>query len=516
MTTDGEQIHCWDRSTCARLWSVGAAYAACIAWSPRDGLIASAGGDRQVHLYNASDGSKVSVLAGHQDAVTGLGFVPDSDLLISASLDATMRLWDTTAHAAIGEPITADGPIDQIRLSADGHTLVTGYRNCLLSVWKVAERRVERGKDSWFWEVGPRSAFSFSPDGKHLGIGGATGKFCVIDLTTKEVLYTFSGRRVGASSVTYSPDGGKLAVVSPEGHLTFWNLELWQTQTIEGAPLPAVRSMAFSHDGRSLAIATDDTAAAACATSDESGNSPTVRGSALSAGLTAPQRDLARRPWDRSGPGFRLWDVATGAERFAPGQCCTSTPIPIVTWSRQGTLAAGSNDGTVWIWHPDQGSLVMRFAAGSSNHDVSTWQPQTGRPPTDNRLLNQLDPVVALDFSPSGETLAVATRSGMIQLVGGERWSDRVKLCSDAVDVACLRFTASGEALAANRRGTLLWWDLREPDSIGAATIIGNETDSRICSIAMAHHGAKLAIGRESGIAQLVDFDLPLPHGSQL
>lgn len=511
VTTDGEQIHGWDRSTAAQLWSVSAAYANCVAWSARDGLIASAGRDRQVHLYNADDGSKLAVLAGHQDEVTGLCFLPDSDLLISASLDATMRIWDVTTHKAIGEPIAADGPIDQIRLSAEGQSLVTGYRNGLLAVWKTGERRVERGKDSWFWEVGPRSAFSFTQDGKLLGIGGATGKFRAINLATREVLYTFSGRRVGARSIAYSPDARTLAVVSPEGCLTLWNRELWQTQTVEGAPLLTVRTIAFSHDGRTLAIATDDSAAASREVWEEVGGSPTVFGRAVAGARTGTERELPRRPWDRSGPGFRLWDVASGREQTALGELSTPTPIPIVAWSRQGVLAAGSNDGTVSIWQADRGTLLTRFSASSAGLPECSWQPQAGRAPTEHRILDQLDAVVGLDFAPSGEQLAVATRAGAVQVIGGKDWSDRVMLCLDATDVACVAFRPSGDALAANRGGALLSWNLNQLDLSRSPTTIGQPTDSHICSLAFSHDGRTLALGRQNGTVQFLEWKLPVP-----
>jgi len=63
----------------------------------RDGsLIAAAYDDHTIHIWDAITRNELTVLSGlygHTDEVTGLEFTPDDKLLITTSLDGTIRIW---------------------------------------------------------------------------------------------------------------------------------------------------------------------------------------------------------------------------------------------------------------------------------------------------------------------------------------------------------------------------------------------------------------------------------------
>lgn len=62
------------------------------AFSPDGATLATAGGDRAVHLWNPADGERRRSMEGHTRAVTALAFGPDGRLA-SSSADGTVRLW---------------------------------------------------------------------------------------------------------------------------------------------------------------------------------------------------------------------------------------------------------------------------------------------------------------------------------------------------------------------------------------------------------------------------------------
>ena len=64
------------------------------AFSPNGEILASAGFDGKVRLWDAATGREKAVLKGHTDSVTSCAFSPDGKTLASASWDNTVRLWD--------------------------------------------------------------------------------------------------------------------------------------------------------------------------------------------------------------------------------------------------------------------------------------------------------------------------------------------------------------------------------------------------------------------------------------
>ena len=64
-----------------------------VAFSPHGTLLASAGYDETVQLWEVATGAKMRTLTGYVGDVTDVAFSPDGTLLASAGADATVRLW---------------------------------------------------------------------------------------------------------------------------------------------------------------------------------------------------------------------------------------------------------------------------------------------------------------------------------------------------------------------------------------------------------------------------------------
>ncbi len=66
---------------------------ACLAFSPDGQLLATAGSDGIIYLWNAADGLFLRTLEGHSGSIRDLAFSPDGHLLASVSADGSLRLW---------------------------------------------------------------------------------------------------------------------------------------------------------------------------------------------------------------------------------------------------------------------------------------------------------------------------------------------------------------------------------------------------------------------------------------
>jgi WD40 repeat protein len=64
-----------------------------LAFHPDGDLLASAGGDGSIRIWDLQTGQLAATLIGHQGGATSVVFSPDGRWLASGGLDATLRLW---------------------------------------------------------------------------------------------------------------------------------------------------------------------------------------------------------------------------------------------------------------------------------------------------------------------------------------------------------------------------------------------------------------------------------------
>ena len=118
-----------------------------------------------VRLYDLETGRE-SQLTGHKGRVRGLAFSPDGTMLASASLDGTIRLWNTANSEALA---TLPGHMEEasdVAFSPDGLTLASLNMRLSVKLWHIATRR-----ELVTWEF-PRlgEKLRFSPDGRFLAV----------------------------------------------------------------------------------------------------------------------------------------------------------------------------------------------------------------------------------------------------------------------------------------------------------------------------------------------------------
>ncbi len=99
-------------------------------------LIASAGFDNHIKLWQAKDGKFLNTFRGHVAPVYQCAFSPDSRLLVSGSKDTTLKAWDVrTGKLAENLPGHQD-EVFAVDWSPDGERVASGGQDKMVKVWR--------------------------------------------------------------------------------------------------------------------------------------------------------------------------------------------------------------------------------------------------------------------------------------------------------------------------------------------------------------------------------------------
>ncbi len=112
----------------------------------------SAGDDNQVRAWNTQGdqaGKQTRASGGHGKTITKMVEVPKQPLLVTASADDTVRIWNEDNGSAVK---TLSGHTDfvyALAVSADGTQIASGSFNGEVKVWKTADGSLVRAINAW-------------------------------------------------------------------------------------------------------------------------------------------------------------------------------------------------------------------------------------------------------------------------------------------------------------------------------------------------------------------------------
>jgi WD40 repeat protein len=251
---------------------------------------------------------------GFQGDLSALVLSPDGTALATAAGDGSVRLWDSASlreRARLGDHRAA---VCALAFSPDGGSLASADRANELMLWNAT------GKRLWACDSGDVRflfALAFAPDGRTLAGGGTDTKVRLWDASSGKGRAALVGHANGVSSVAFAPDGRTLATGDRSGVVKLWDVTAGVERATlataretgsAGKPIEEVGALAFAPDGRTIAVAVEETVSlwdveTGRRVTDLVGHEGKVRRLAYSSDGTL----LASGGHDRT---VRLWDVA--------------------------------------------------------------------------------------------------------------------------------------------------------------------------------------------------------------
>lgn len=259
------------------------------AWSPNERLIASAGKDGVVMVWNALNGQTVFTYHSPSAVVTSLAWSPDSTRLVSGGSDGVAQIWDASTGAHVLSHHMIFGAVYAVAWSPNGQFIAGGaavvdiwnattgaliHRLSSTNVfgptdlqWSPDSQRLAVGLDNnlgaQIWSIASGKmllsyrpptqlrTLAWSPDGQLIASGDVNGTIQVWNAKSGKRVTTYMGhtRGTGISRVCWMPDGQRIISSSRDGTVQIWRASTGQKFFTYHDPSGDIEAMAVSPDG---------------------------------------------------------------------------------------------------------------------------------------------------------------------------------------------------------------------------------------------------------------------------
>ncbi|MFY2561166.1 WD40 repeat domain-containing protein [Corallococcus terminator] len=429
-----------------RQWPVQAGVVRALAWSPDGARLATATDtSNEVHFWNAATGAKEGAPVVAVDRVRGMAWRPNGSLLALQTGQGGGLLQRVEFHSVETQAL------EELLLDAagfawspDGTRFAVGLED-EVKVYSTAGFRVEATYPG-SWAV--VTQVDWSPDGRWLGVGGASRKLFVLDAASGAVVVDVSqpavpGTTRGYDALRFHPTKPQFVVVDDLP----MTLDIF---TVAADAATYVRRELLAHDYSVEATAWSPTGDV-LASSGYEGNV---------------------RLWGRDGEPRRLISGHGGQRVRALG------------WTADGArLATGGDDGVLNIWRADDGTLA---------------QLPIRREPTSSLQLYRVAP------SPDGRwvasvmgSTAIVSELGVIRIHQVPGGTELFRFPGSSRRVLSLAWTPEGKLLVAYFD---MSWDVWDPLT-RAITPVASVAGTTSLAAASSPDGTKLAFGGRPGLS---------------
>ncbi|OMJ27686.1 Periodic tryptophan protein 2-like protein [Smittium culicis] len=206
----------------------------CVSYSADGHYLATGGDDGKVKIWTASNGFCFVTFSNHSAAITACQFTKKNQVVVTASLDGTVRAFDLVRYRNF-RTFLAPIPVQFSCLAVDpsGDIVVAGCQDSFdIYVWSM-----QTGKllDVLSGHDGPVVSLDLRPDGIQLASASWDKSVRLWDLFDRSKNVEKLTHSYEVLAVTYKPDSKQLCTSTLDGQIHFWNIaNASQVGSIEG------------------------------------------------------------------------------------------------------------------------------------------------------------------------------------------------------------------------------------------------------------------------------------------
>ena len=173
-------------------------------FSPDESIIATAGYDREIILWDSRTGEAIRQLSGHNGAIFSLSFTPDGSRLVSACADETLKIWDVASGRRIDTLGQPEGEVIALLLSHDGRFVIAGGADNRVRVWELGvDGQVQRNPliATRYVDDSAITHLQFTNDAQAIAVTTAAGNIKMLDTNSWSLFATLDAIEDTATAI---------------------------------------------------------------------------------------------------------------------------------------------------------------------------------------------------------------------------------------------------------------------------------------------------------------------------
>jgi len=273
---DGQQLASGSKDGFVCLWRLGQAPTLARTWPAHTGwiytlafasvpaiasaLLASAGRDLAIRLWDAQTGALLRTLQGHTDQIEAMRFSPDGRWLSSAGRDKRVLIWDLHQEQPCDELTPHPERVMACAISpptAAGWLVASGSGQTV-HLWTLQEHQAARHLSTLQGHTNRVKALAFSPDGRLLASSSYDHRVILWQMPDGAVVDCLPPLGTTPLALDFHPAGVLLALGLNDHTVRLWDLQQRRWVATLRSHTNTVEAVRFSPDGRWLASAGRD------------------------------------------------------------------------------------------------------------------------------------------------------------------------------------------------------------------------------------------------------------------
>jgi WD40 repeat protein len=231
-----------------------------LAMAPSGRVVISASADRALKIWDTESGREIRTLAGHARAVEAVAVASNGRWAVSGSSDHTIKVWDLDNGREIRTITGHTSEVMSVSITADGQRLVSGGIRREVRVWSMEDGQSIYSRRA---KSGYLNAVAATPDGRFavLGVYDETEDKdwpVIFDIEAGQEVGQLRGHEAAVESVLVIQEGRQVLTGSRDTTVRLWDLaSRRELRRLEGHE-EGIVSLAVTQDGRYAASASFD------------------------------------------------------------------------------------------------------------------------------------------------------------------------------------------------------------------------------------------------------------------